>query len=111
MIRLITDQVTLPPGAKLFTADAKSMYTNINTDHGTSQVENWIEEYHEEIPSGLPTKSVKEALKLVMHNNIFEFGDCFFEQLSGCAIGNTGFLYQLDNISCVPLEKDITTQM
>ena len=78
MIQLITDQVTLPPGAKLFTADTKSMYTNIDTDHGTSQVENCIEEYHEEIPIDSPMKAVKESLKLVMHNNIFEFGDCYF---------------------------------
>ena len=32
---------------------------------------------------------MKEALKLVIHNKIFEFGDCFFNQLSGCAMGTT----------------------
>ena len=46
LIQLLTDQVTLPPGAKLFTADSKSMYTNIDTNHGTIQVEEWIEKYH-----------------------------------------------------------------
>ena len=53
------------------------MYTNIDTNHGTSQVEEWIEKYHEELPTDFFAKAVKEALKLVMHNNIFEFGDCF----------------------------------
>ena len=42
MIQLLTDQGTLPPGAKLFITDAKSMYTNIDTNHGTSQVEVYI---------------------------------------------------------------------
>ena len=78
LIQFQTDQGTLPPGEKLFSADAKPIYTNIDTEHGTSQVENWIEEYREEIPDNFPTKAVKEALKLVMHNNIFEFGDFFF---------------------------------
>ena len=86
LIQLLTDQGTLPPGAKLFTTDSKSMYTNIDTDHETGQVEEWIEEYHKELPVNFPTKAVKEDLKLVMHNKIFEFGDCFFEQLSVCAI-------------------------
>ena len=72
-IQLLTDQGTLPPGAKLFTTDAKSMYINFGREHGTSQVENWIEEYHEEIPDDFPTKAVQKALKLVMHNDIFEF--------------------------------------
>ena len=78
MIQLPKDQGTLPPVAKLFTADAKSMYTNIDIDHGTSRVVEWIEEYHEELPTDFPSEAVKEDLKLVMHNNIFEFGGCFF---------------------------------
>ena len=87
LIKILKDQGTLLPGAKLFTAYAKSMYTNIDTDHGTSQVVGWMEEYHEELPTDFPTEALKEALKLGIHNNIFEFGDYFFEQLSGCSMG------------------------
>ena len=54
------------------------MYTNIDTEHGTSQVIGWMEEYHKEIPTDFSTEAVKEALKLVMHNKIFQFGDCCF---------------------------------
>ena len=63
------------------------MYTNIDTNHGTSQVVEWIEEYHEGLPTDSPTEAVKEALKLDMHNKISEFEESSFEQLSGCAMG------------------------
>ena len=42
LIQLLKYQGTLTPGAKLFTADAKSMHANIDTDHWTSQVVGWI---------------------------------------------------------------------
>ena len=54
------------------------MYTNIDTDHDTSHVMIWMEEYHEELLTDSPTEAVKEALKLVMHHRFFEFGDSFF---------------------------------
>ena len=78
LTQLLKDQVTLPPGAKIFTADDKSMYINIYTDHGTRQVVVWMEEYQEELLTDSPIEEVKEALKLVMQHNIFEFRDCFF---------------------------------
>ena len=43
LIQILTDQGTLPPGAKLFTAETKSMYTSIDTEHGTRKIEEWIE--------------------------------------------------------------------
>ena len=38
LVQLLMDQGTLSPGARIFTADAISMYTNIDTDHGINQV-------------------------------------------------------------------------
>ena len=62
LIQILTYLGTLPPGAKIFTSDDKSMYTNIDKDHGTSQVENWIKKYYREIPTDFPTKAVKVVI-------------------------------------------------
>ncbi|KAL7544454.1 hypothetical protein ACHAWF_007836 [Thalassiosira exigua] len=77
----------LPPNAKLFTADAKSMYTNIDTDHAINVISTWLDSL--ELPDGFPLDAVKEAMKLVMRNNVFEWGDCFFLQLLGTAMGTS----------------------
>ena len=77
------------------------MQTSIDTYHRTSQVENWIEEYYEEITTDLPTKAVKDSLKLIIHNNIFEFGDYFLAMKWMCN-GNTGYLHPRDNTLRVP---------
>ena len=87
LLRLLNEFGQLPPGARLFTADAVGMYTNIDTTHGIQVIDDWIDELGDDMPDGFPAKAVKEALRLVMKTNIFEFGDSFFEQISGCAMG------------------------
>ncbi|KAL7491032.1 hypothetical protein ACHAWT_001425 [Skeletonema menzelii] len=84
----------LPPNAFLFTADARSMYTNINTDHALEVIGKWLDDLES---SGqlrdkgiiIPIEALKEALALVMQNNIFEFGDMYFLQLTGTAMGTS----------------------
>ena len=79
----------LPPGAKLFTADANSMYTNIDTDHALSVISRWLELHQHELPKNFPLKAVLEAMALVMRHNVFEFGDLYFLQLLGTAMGTS----------------------
>ena len=79
----------LPPNAKLFTADAKSMYTNIDTDHAISVISSWIDSHSSSLPSDFPVNAVKDAMRLVMKNNIFEWGDTHFLQLLGTAMGTS----------------------
>lgn len=78
----------IPPySARLFTADAVSMYTSIPTNPALNSIaaylRNNMQRYHHE----LPIEAVIEALRLVMKNNIFTFGDMTFKQLNGTAMG------------------------
>ena len=71
----------------MFTMDATSMYTNIETDHGLEVIEEFIAMHENELPEGFPRQLILQALHLVMKNNIFEFGSSHFKQLNGTAMG------------------------
>ena len=74
----------LPPHAMLFTADATSMYTNIPTTLAIRLIGRHLAEH--QFP-GIPVKCVMTALKLVMRHNIFKFGDTYWIQKTGTAMG------------------------
>ena len=77
---------TYPTNAKLFTADAVSMYTNIPTNTAIMLIAKHIRKsVTEEQPK--QNDALIAALKLVMLNNIFCFGDMTFKQLNGTAMG------------------------
>ena len=59
--------------ARLFTVDATSMYTNIDTAHAIQVISLWLDGI--QLPEGFPLEAVKDAMALVMKNNIFEWGD------------------------------------
>ena len=75
----------------MFTADAKSMYTNIDTDHALEMIGSWLDKIHNEgsLPHDFPLAAVKEAMALVIQNNIFEYGDLYFLQLLGTSMGTS----------------------
>lgn len=77
---------TYPKGAKLFTADAISMYTNIPTHTAIKFIAQTIRRSVRETRPQLP-KAIISALKLVMTNNVFTFGNLTFKQLNGTAMG------------------------
>jgi hypothetical protein len=64
----------LPHTAKLFTCDAVSMYTNIDTAHALNALINLVPPH------------VREGLSIVMRNNVFSFGDTFWLQTDGTAM-------------------------
>jgi len=86
---LISELKTLeiPPGAKLFTADATAMYTNIDVDTGLLAFQTLFSTYKDLIPPTLPTEMFLYTLETVMKNNVFTFGDTFWLQLKGIAMG------------------------
>jgi hypothetical protein len=108
---LINDTNTLfiPTGAKLFTADASSMYTNIDSTSGIQAFQTLFTTYNHLIPQTFPTNLFITTLKVVMENNIFMFGDTFWLQNSGTAMGTpTAPLYATitygihENINILP---------
>ena len=77
---------TYPTNAKIFTADAVSMYTNIPTNTAIMLIAKHI---RKSVTKERPKQNdaLMAALKLVMLNNIFCFGDMTFKQLNGTAMG------------------------
>ena len=64
----------IPPNAKLFTCDANSMYNNIDTEHAITVITWWLNDLkmQNKLLCLFPLKAVKDAMKLIMRNNIFE---------------------------------------
>jgi hypothetical protein len=79
----------LPTNAKLFTADAVAMYPNIPIEHGIEVFETWFEKFADEIPDDFPKELFLKLLRTVMTENIFQFGDTFWLQIDGTAIGTS----------------------
>ena len=85
-LRQLLCSTAYPPNAKLFTADAVSMYTNIPTNTAIMLIAKHIRKsVIEERPK--QNEALLTVLKLVMLNNIFSFGDMTFKQLNGTAMG------------------------
>jgi hypothetical protein len=80
------NDVFVPPKAFLFTANAVSMYTNIPTDQALTLICNHIRATAHLIPD-VPVESLCSALRIVMRCNIFSFGDTFWRQILGTAMG------------------------
>jgi hypothetical protein len=74
--------LTLPPGARLFTFDANSMYTNIDTDHAIETISTYL------VASLIPNHpAIIAALDIVMQSCFFRFGDAYWHQIQGTAMG------------------------
>ena len=78
--------LNLPPDCRIFTADATSMYTNIDTDAAIQAIHNYILANQARFPC-LPLTPLTEAISLLMKHNVFQFGDTFWKQLTGTAMG------------------------
>jgi hypothetical protein len=79
----------LPPNAKLFSVDAVGMYKNIDTPHGIEVLTRWLTDHRDELPRSTPSDFLIAALNEIMSNNIIQFGDTYWHQLRGCAMGNS----------------------
>ena len=67
------------------------MYTNIDTPHALLVITLWLDglKAKGQLPPDFPLAAVKDAMKMVMENNMFTWGDCYFLQLLGTAMGTS----------------------
>ena len=79
--------LNLPRNARLFTADAVSMYTNILTHTALNLIGKYLDQYQRKYNNDYPNDAVRAGLRLVMTMNIFTFGDLTLKQLNGTAMG------------------------
>jgi hypothetical protein len=73
--------------SRLFTCDAESMYTNINTVHGIEIISKWLEDYSQEVLQDFPTEFLLKLLQIILTNNIFQFNNTYWLQKCGTAMG------------------------
>ena len=75
----------------LFTMDAVSMYTNIHVGHALPVILEFLREHPigKAIVRGTDINlgQLEFVIDLVMNNNVFQFGDTFWLQLAGTAMG------------------------
>ena len=79
--------IHIPPNTRLFTCDAISMYTNIDIDHSITVIRDWFDTFQSELPPDFPTAFLIPAIAAIMKNNVFSFGDTYWLQTSGTAMG------------------------
>jgi hypothetical protein len=79
----------VPLHARIFTCDAVSMYTNIDSTHGLEIISNWFENYSNEISPDFPTTVFLKILHIVMTENIFQLDNTFWQQTFGTSMGTS----------------------
>ena len=83
--------LNLSEQSSLFTMDAVSMYTNIHAGHALPVILEFLRE-HElgkaiVLDKDINLGRLEFVIDLVMNNNVFQFGDTFWLQLAGTAMG------------------------
>ena len=89
VLRKLHQHGKFPPGTLITTSDAESMYTNIDPSEGPPTIEKYINEFATEFTKdhNIPTNYIIKLLNLVMKNNIFQFGNTWWKQNTGTAMG------------------------
>ena len=79
------DLQEIPSNAHLFICDEISMYTNIKTGAAIHRIGQFALENREHL--NVPPVVLMDTLRLLMTNNVFQFGDKFWLQKVGTAMG------------------------
>ena len=78
-----------PPNSIIFTADATSMCSNVNADHAMEVFKKWFKLHEQDLPDNFPVAKILLGLDIVMRNNVFMHGNCFYRQENGTAMGTS----------------------
>ncbi|XP_065896286.1 uncharacterized protein [Dysidea avara] len=86
-IQVITEveQLRIPNNSLLVTADVKSLYPSIPIEESINIILTELENYKD--PTSPSILILKEMLSFILYNNCFTFGDLFFLQVRGIAMG------------------------
>eukprot|EP00804_Cyclotella_cryptica_P024342 CCRYP_015317-RA/>CCRYP_015317-RA protein AED:0.18 eAED:0.18 QI:0/-1/0/1/-1/1/1/0/363 len=87
LLKQLLSEIDVPPHALFFTADAKSMYTNIRTGPALTHISNLIRHEAGRSFHHYDTQALTDALQIVFNNNILKFGDTYWRQISGTGMG------------------------
>jgi hypothetical protein len=77
----------LPSRALLFTSDAKSMYTCIPTEPALDLISSYLRTNENNTFHHYNSNALIEALQIVFQNNLIQFGDTYWQQISGTGMG------------------------
>jgi hypothetical protein len=97
-----------PPGARLFIADAVSMYTYINTDRALQLISQHIRDNVSQFVN-VPAEALMEALEIIVTLNVFTFRYTTWIQDRGTVMGSPPWdklYYALDEMYLLPKFKD-----
>ena len=76
LIRQMRENSPFPKGARLFTSDATSMYSNIDPQEGIKTLHRYLLKYDPEDKSN--RRFICQLLMLILYNNVFQFGDTYW---------------------------------
>jgi hypothetical protein len=86
-VKKTLEEISIPLSRiRLFTADAVSMYTNIDTEHALSTIAKFLRS-SSPLCADIPVEPTIRALEIIMRNNLFRFGDTYWLQETGTAMG------------------------
>jgi hypothetical protein len=88
-LHTLQQQDPFPDDCCIFTADAVGMYANINTDHALEVMYLWFDLHAHDLPKDFPRTKISYGLDLIMRNNVFTFGNRYWIQKNGTAMGTS----------------------
>ena len=78
---------TISTSETFVTFDVSSLYSNISHELGIKAIDFWLDKLPHLINSRFPKDFIIEAIKIILQNNNFQFGNTHYLQLLGTAMG------------------------